>query len=547
MPTEISSEIMVALKKSSGLHVAQAAQSHALTKANDPLFWTRCTIKGGSKYDKEAALDAIVKQVSSVAMLLPCLYQVEGEDSFFIFRYGKLPVKRLIDSNWVVHDQTGAIEEPLEISFVLEYITTDEEPYDPLKNIEQVILKRTNLKEGVVDLRNLKNDPDFKNVYVSFNSSSLLDFIMAFLKRTDSTMVLKGLVLSHNGIDNLEMLNHLKKYHNKVDTLDVRHNKLTFSGFERISSFLIIEHLLIDGNPMCDDYESAGEMICEIAGKIGSLKYLDNVEINYIEQFPQKRACMKLFLRNPAYNDLVDHFLHHYFLLFENDREKLIHTYHKSASLSVSVFRNELFHSAAVPTFFASSNRNIMSMSDVTKTYDNIFIGKARVYEALKSMPKMQFDFHTFNVDVPVTAKGELVVISCTGCFCIADEDPIKKYSLSRICIMCPLRNGLGEWLILNDMWTISNVSSKAYPQFSLTRSREVKNDFAVMLNPLLKDKSILISVVSDLTHMKAAWVEKFLSESGWDLEMTLLAFTDQFKANLIPADAFSARAISSE
>ncbi|KAF6211886.1 hypothetical protein GE061_012403 [Apolygus lucorum] len=543
MPTEISLETMEKTRKA-GFNV-NSATSTVLLKANDALYWTRCTIKGGSKYDKETVLDAIIKRVSGVAVLMPCLYQIEGEDSFFIFRHGKLPIKRLIDSQFTVHDLTGAIENPFEVSFVVEYLSTEEEPYDPLKNLAQVVWKRTNVKEGVVDLRNLSNDPDFKNVYISFHANGLMDYIMNYLKRADPTFKLNGLILSHNDLDSLEMLSQLKKYYSTVETLDVRHNKLTFSGFERIPLALThaVKHLMIDGNPMCDDYESAGEMICEIAGKMSSLKYIDNVEVNYVNDFPQKRACLKLFLRNPAYNDLVDHFLHHYFLLFENDREKLIHTYHKNASLSVSVYRNEVSHAAPVPEFFTSSNRNILSMSDVTKTYDNIFIGKARVYEALMGMPQVKFDFHTFEVDVPTTAKGELVVISCNGCFCLPD-DIAKKYLLSRISIMCPLRNGLGEWLILNDMWTIMSVSPKAYPEFSLTRSREVENDFAVMLNPFLKDKSILISVVSNLTHLKAAFVEKFLSESGWDLEMTLLAFTDQYKANLIPADAFSSRAL---
>lgn len=53
--------------------------------------------------------------------------------------------------------------------------------------------------------------------------------------------------------------------------------------------------------------------------------------------------------------------------------------------------------------------------------------------------------------------KGELVVISCTGVFCLVKTDDV--FSFSRVCILAPLRDGLGEWLILNDMWTVTNES----------------------------------------------------------------------------------------
>ncbi|BET00656.1 Nuclear RNA export factor [Nesidiocoris tenuis] len=504
--------------------------------ANAPGYWHRLTLQKAAHHNKEA----ILEHITSEYVIVPVKYKTYGEDGVFFFNsHGaylgvKLMTSAVNSQHAPLTIRVPSLKETFNIELVLQYKSLEQDPLDVFGIIGEVVDKRTN--KGTTDLRNFKNDPKFEGMYISLNCRPVSQIIYAHVNNEGVlSKHVKHFILSHNELDKINLDSFVKRM-GIIDTLDLRYNKLTYSALEQISrtaNSCEFSHLLLEGNPLCNDFETASEMICEIKKMFPFVQCLDNIDINIINK---KLNDFKVYMRNPKFSCLTDHFLHHYFKLFESDCSKLAVMYHEKASLSF-VFHRQPFVSTASDEFFSSSNRNLLSMSDVTKTYDNLFLGKTRIVEALGSIPKIRFDPNSFRVDVPVTAKGELVVISCTGVFCLVKTDDV--FSFSRVCILAPLRDGLGEWLILNDMWTVTNESPLLSLKYFTKAKRQLKSDLAVMLDPQLKDKEVLVHFVSGLTHLKNAWVEKFLSESAWDLESTLLAFVDQYKANLVPPEAF--------
>ncbi|XP_024084507.1 nuclear RNA export factor 1-like isoform X2 [Cimex lectularius] len=137
--------------------------------------------------------------------------------------------------------------------------------------------------------------------------------------------------------------------------------------------------------------------------------------------------------------------------------------------------------------------------------------------------------------------KTNMVQINVCGIFRDLDSESSALFAFDRTFLLTRWIDQ-EEWKIVNDMWAITNATSTMAKSSFRYAKKPVQSDFAILLNPKMKGKEQLMKIFGKLTHMNSAWVQKFLSESSWNMELALLAFTDQYKANQIPSEAFNAK-----
>ncbi|XP_014242593.1 nuclear RNA export factor 2-like isoform X1 [Cimex lectularius] len=502
-------------------------------------YWKRITIKDGIKYDRHDVLRLIMNAIYP-HKILPVKYQRDKNDTFFIFR-NTLSVLQPFCSKGLklYNDKTDTV---ISIGIVIRYAQIMENDIDPSKIIEDCLKVRINTAKKVVDLRNFHNDSMLSDIYVPLSvpqcASMVCDKILTkFIQKP------QALLLSYNELDRLDVLEYFRKMSHGLNCLDLSFNNITWSGFEKIP-FINIRELWLEGNPLYADFvHSSTELVKEIKRVIPSILKLDGVELG--RTVPGDIVNLKTCFINGAYANFVDHFLHHYFSLFENSRDLLKRIYHPEALFSITVNHIESQTTSGCQRInsYMKFNRNLISMSDIKKTYDLVHYGPNDIVNMIKTFPNVRFDPFSFQVDVPIThfGKTNMVQINVCGIFRDLDSESSALFAFDRTFLLTRWIDQ-EEWKIVNDMWAITNATSTMAKSSFRYAKKPVQSDFAILLNPKMKGKEQLMKIFGKLTHMNSAWVQKFLSESSWNMELALLAFTDQYKANQIPSEAFNAK-----
>ncbi|KAK9511496.1 hypothetical protein O3M35_000138 [Rhynocoris fuscipes] len=497
-------------------------------------YWHKFTIIKGSKYDKKQILDAIINLVAP-SVFIPVMYRVDGEDSCFLFQNGITAIK-ILGARGLFLPLSSDIVLPMNLQ--IQHCLYTDVPVDPLHKIEKVVWKRTNSMERVVDLRNFVNDPDLKDIYAPLSCPVVYMAAVSGMKRvlTRPSVIL----LSHNELSDGGILDIFKNFIINLKGLDLRFNKITWETFNKFP-YLKITDLWIDGNPLCDHRKYSSAYIVDQVKKVYPLlSRLDDIEISTI---PIGHVVpLKNYIVKDNYTVMVDHFLHHYFQLYESPvRNQLCRLYHPEATLSISTGHvgNEPASNHSTNDY-SKLNRNLLTISDMNRIYETLKKGPEDIIKTLTNLPFVMFDPFSFQVDVPIITKSTMVINVCGVFKDFSTQNPGSLFSFDRTFILVPWEAVLGEWRIINDIWAITNTTS-AVADASFTQAKKpLKSDFAVMINNKVKDKDILQRMVSDLTKMNGVWTLKFLTDASWNLEMALQAFTDQFKANLIPPVAFA-------
>ncbi|BES99593.1 Nuclear RNA export factor [Nesidiocoris tenuis] len=500
--------------------------------------WNKMTIKQGARMDKDTVLSTLVNAIAPHE-IFPVFYQIEDNDSFFLFRHGFSAVILLLERKMCIADPET--HENIELIITAQYKTFNELPYDPVEEIEKVIRRRI-VNEKTIDLRNLKEEPEMQHIFCSFLvtkfASIVFDSIFKHIK-------VENLMLSHNGITNLRFLERLAKSSLKV--LDLRHNMLKIRDFGTVPRNLNVEHLLLAGNPMVSEYESTQRFIDIMTKRVPTLKKIDFIPVR---SFVQRISDIPIFLYDPSYESFVDHFLFHYHGLYKRDRKSLAIMYHDNATFTICSMLKPVHvippHTSSFSTELKKLDHNLFKNTDMIKKYNNVFHGRERIKQALHFAPDVDFGYSTFCVDVP-SINSQSATICCSGILQPTKMSLGKQNRFSRVWVLIPSKTVPGEWKISNDMWTIGESYAASEPMDPGLNPKIIEGDFAPMINPQLKDRTYLTNLVQKLTKMKAEWVERFLEEADWDLEFTLQSFTDQFKADVIPVDAFEIPANKAE
>lgn len=497
--------------------------------------WTRITVLDGSCYDKDEVLKAIFFSVHPVEVF-PCLYQIDGPDSFFLVRNCSLFIRKVALNNLQATDITGKIKFQLTVTTF--YLSTNLEPLNPQFQLREMLEIRTSPDHNTIDLTNISQDKYLKDVFFSLTIPQCVHSVMSIIKNKYNKSMVKPstLILQHN---NLTTLDHLDFRSSYIKNIDLRHNNLTWDSFQKMPLFRI-ESLWLDGNPLCSEI-TGSEYVSKVVAIFCQLKKLDGIDISQTfmaANNKNKIALIKNYICDTSWSNFVDHFCHHYFGLMESpNRHQLSRMYHQRATFSFSAYNSSGAESEwnRLSKYLAFS-RNLLTLSDITKAYSSLMVGPEEIVKIINSFPVVQYDPFSFTIEVPIAHK-DMVMINISGIFQELDSG---LYSFNRTFILTPYRKNQGEWKISNDMMYLM-IASQEQMERSFTKVRTgLAGKFKLVLNPSTNDKDALIPAMCELTKLTKDWSMRLLEDASWDLERALQAFIDGLKANQIPMIAFS-------
>lgn len=497
---------------------------------NSPNYWTRITVIQGSTSDKDLVLRTILHTVHPVEVF-PALYQVDGEDSFFLVRNSSHFIRKLALTSLKVSHPSGRYHFYLSITTC--YLPTSLEPLNVTDQLKEALDKRYNKNARTIDLTNFSQDERLKDIFFHLNVPQCMHHVMCLLRQHFSTLSLNTLVLQHNDLVDLEALVSI----GYILELDLRHNNLTWEGFGKfyVRRGMKVNAIWLDGNPLCLNI-SEPEYIRRIDAVIPCISKVDGVDVSNVFY---DRSLIRNFLCDGSWADFVDHFLHHYFGLMESpNRIQLHRMYHEKATFTLSAYHDpEDTPNWKKLTHYMKESRNLLTLSDFKKAYSTVNIGPQEIIDVLNKLPVILYDPKSFTVDVPYSQMNDMILINVGGVF--QDSDSSLFY-FQRSFILTPFKKNMGEWKIENDMLSITPANQEQIRKSFIVPRRVLSPKNQLILNPTLKDREALIPTICDLTKLTKEWATRFLEEGSWDLEMTLQAFIDQLKANQIPMRAFS-------
>ncbi|XP_066901220.1 nuclear RNA export factor 2 isoform X2 [Halyomorpha halys] len=501
--------------------------------------WTRITVIDGGTYDKDEVLKAVLFSVHPVEVF-PCLYQIDGLDSFFLVRNCSLFIRKIALNNLQATDSSGQIK--FQLTVTTYYLSTNLEPLNPQFQLREALKKRTKndhkYVDRSIDLTNMSQDKFLKDIFFSLTVPQCIHSLMIMIKNryTKSMAKPSTLILQHN---NLSSIDHLDLKHVPfIKNVDLRYNNLTWEALQKMPA-VRIEALWLDGNPLCSGI-TGSEYVSKVVAIIDQLKKLDGIDISQTFKTAnneKKIAAIKNYICDTSWSSFVDHFCHHYFGLMESpNRHQLGRMYHQGAMFSFSLYNSSDVESdwnrlSKYMTF----SRNLLTLSDITKAYTSLIIGPEKIVKIINSFPVVQYDPFSFTIEVPIANKN-MVMINTSGIFQELDSG---LYSFNRTFILTPYRKNNGEWKISNDMMYLMIASQEQIESFTKVRAG-LSEQFKLVLNPSTNDKDALIPAMCEMTKLTKDWSVRLLEDASWNLERALQAFIDELKANQIPMIAFS-------
>lgn len=493
-------------------------------------LWHKIIIHNVSMVDREQVLKSLLNSVHPLD-LIPVNYKVEGKNAQFIARNCGAAIEKLCRDNMIVQNPVG---QSYILTVILGYSNTTETQLNVQSNIFEAIKKRFDGKTGVIDLECFHKDPALSElIFCVLSQPKILYFVLQLCKPLQP----KKLKLGNNELRSVNPLEVLWSCKFLV-CLDLRNNLIeNMVGLSSLKSMQINE-LWLDGNPVCQNYDEAGYMqaVKEICPTI---KKLDGVLLG-TEGF---LAYRRNYAISHNVEPIIDQFLEHYFTLYDsNNRTYLRGIYHPQALFSISTSYIPGQHSSVITKLepYKKHSRNLMKLSDFSKTTEQLENGQENIARRLSSLPRTEHDPYTFTVDVLYYTEKQIVLV-VTGAF-REPMDNLKDteclYCFSRTFILAARE--LGEYCIMNEMLHVSNATNiLASRAFKNVRVTKPKNTTIVQKAQSQTEKGEFIQVISKVTGLNVEWSKRCLEEAKWDLKKALETFVDFYKLDKIPQDAF--------
>lgn len=192
--------------------------------------------------------------------------------------------------------------------------------------------------------------------------------------------------------------------------------------------------------------------------------------------------------------------------------------------------------------------------------------GKLSIVALLNDLPPSKHDLNSFAVDLTVfkvrknfncfsqkliqsLLQPQMIVFTVTGLFKERNSDPKAEYAriFQKTLVIVPNNNG---FCIKNEVLHINNASPlQARNSFKI--ATPVNTITSPMPGPSIQSPSTggasddstkltMIQAMSQQSNMNMEWSKKCLEESNWDFNRASYTFSELFKQNKIPLEAFA-------
>ncbi|XP_013166221.1 PREDICTED: nuclear RNA export factor 1-like isoform X1 [Papilio xuthus] len=415
--------------------------------------------------------------------------------------------------------------------------------------VSSVVSNRFNNKMEL-DLSNFCNDPEFAKRKINFYKIDLLANFKILMLRMGRDV--KMLNLSNNQLNQvpLEILNFFTR--GDMIGLNLSNNNIP-SIQEQFRVGSKVEHLWLEGNPLCEELE-VNDYIKKILIKFPRLLELDGVRINqhgiiypFFKHFvisSQKKTKM-----------VVEKFVTMYFNHYDSKpRSKINMFYDMNAVLTISTDFSD-YEELAMP-HYEKCVRNIMHPVKRARIENNKCIFKSRnsITKLFEQFPESTHDVNTFNVDVLKHDSGQMLLVidgiykeqntvlegiykeSYTG-----DAENKKNISENYLqfrrtfIFNIHTANGISLYHITNEMFTIS-LADRERKDNSFKFPIRKMNDLS-LINPDKAEIKPISKAFKHLTMLKKSEVERRLKAYNWNINLALKKFIDDVRNDIISTE----------
>lgn len=474
-------------------------------------------------FTKEEIFEEVFPILFDKVNFYPCFYKrYPKRDEFFLYKNFDA-LKLLAAHNLKVsvpHKQNKTI------LFMLLLDVADFEEGHPFwyKKLSLELQKRT--IGNTLDLNGVKNDPELWNMAIPLNLSHNLQFIVDTARKQNPR--LDTILAKNNGIRSLA--GQFLSFPGLLK-LDLRNNQIrTLAG---ICETTAITEVLLDGNPLCIEFQSAKAMISEVKSYFGNLEWLDGhrvesfMDISTFQHFNVDSKRLALF----AHEFVRDFF--HFYDSFE--RKKLMQLYNNDSIMTMSCFyeadksvldREYLEKLLLQLSKYTKLSRNLKFISDLSKAKENFYHGRKTIEQVFENLPQTSHDCTNFCIDVPVFTPAK-VMITVTGAF--EEKNSNFLLAFTRTFVLKPTTNH--QWIIANEQLLIRQPTlvqkSNFVPRIKMLAEDKVEQLSSDLMPNENEEKKLKAVLYQELTGTKYIEAVVKLQECNWDLKASLVLFSN--------------------
>ena len=512
----------------------------AAEAANHINMWHKFILYNVEKTDKTLVLDTLIEACLPIH-LIPVMYTMEGEKkaSFLTFCRSNT-VQKLVNQKLQLKLRTGKV---INFDIVLSFLNFKDMQLNVQKIITNAIRLRV-IKEPLnrksLNLENFTNDRLMGSVYCPIHIPLVLDQVLRFSKPVltpnsvrDNKLTLSSLILKNNNMEVLQFNEKLSNFH--FSKLDVRDNKLTDLSLLRPFTELKITELLLDGNPLCGNYNDPKEYVCAVKSYFPHLKILDGQDVRQNKKIMPK--FNNHFILDKSKVDLVKQFLEHFFTCYDqDDRIVLNGLYDAGALFSMTIGRITLESHKQILKSFAN-NRNLLKFVDYAKCTEFLLNGPERIIATLKREPATLHKLKYLDIDV-LYSTNNCIAVAVQGPFVYRKNSGFPLWFHRTLILTAKEEN---EFCIINDQYHIDNFPS-GLNNVDLSELKIITQESVPEFQPKpfsTGEKYQLLRLMQELTTMGPEYCDKYLTQANWDIRQAIKTFMQTYVNNKVPSEAF--------
>ncbi|CAG9856083.1 unnamed protein product [Phyllotreta striolata] len=468
-----------------------------------PFFYHKFIIYGAESYERNYILKSIMDFVYP-ATLMPIHFQQIVGLSYFLARNCLDIITKIAKENFQIphHLDTKA---PFNVVVLANFMVSEEVPLqDTSNNIEEVLQKRFKRESRILNLNNFSDDVDLIEYFPLFN-----DKIFRYVINQSAGLAPRNLDLANNYLKDISSLSILKGC---VETLDLSNNELKdIESLSKLSEFTLLKHLMLTGNPLCENYNSYNYVI-DVKRYCSKLETLDGVDVR-VPRFEKNFLCCE------DARDLASQFLERYFTNYDSDRMLLKDMYDSSVifSMNASVHSNQ-------------KNSDSVRLEHYGLGKPDTTCGITEVMKLFQQFPKTWHDPYPLVCDVVIftDTRAHLVV---NGIFKELNQMLFfnRSFYFSR---------NSQRFTITNEQLHVSNAID-----YQVSWSFTFPGNVHLTSTPLpyfYQQYRQLEELFCTLTNVNLEYAQKCLLYSNYDLRKALSVFSELFLKDGVPKEAFT-------
>ncbi|XP_073247759.1 nuclear RNA export factor 1-like isoform X4 [Porites lutea] len=472
------------------------------------------------------------------------------------------------DKDWLIRKLQSACEEPFQaVDFhyfkgeSAAFFVEGSKVAEAMKKVSHKITVRDGSKQclgerydatsKILNLSDLYHDEvlNLNNVQGILSKYPLASAIVRLIG--ENCPEVQSLDISSNRLRNLDGFKDLGNQASSLKHLKICNNQLrTVEELDKIKSLNQLVSLELDGNPLCDVFQSKGNSyINSVRSRFPKVTSLDGHELPAPIGFdlPSEQVLppsKDSFLGDPPIKELVLKFLEQYFKIYDTgDRQGLLEAYHDQAIFSLCVNTGVTTKDRSGqrgPSLgeYLKNSRNMKRVIDPERRYSYLKHSRLSVVAFLNELPTTKHDLSSFKIDVSL-ALPSCLSFAVRGLFL---ENSKSLRSFTRVFLAVPAAGGKAL-SIINDELHIRNASSA---QVEGTGSESAVPDSQNVLTPQESRLAVtspqqqeMLLRFSQQSTMNLEWSYKCLSENNWDYQKAALVFTSLKNNGSIPPEAF--------